>query len=25
VALLVNAVILGGWRTAFAALTNRRK
>ncbi|HEY7021085.1 MAG TPA: DUF3054 domain-containing protein [Ktedonobacterales bacterium] len=25
VALLVNAVILGGWRTAFAALTNRGK
>jgi hypothetical protein len=25
VALLANAVILGGWRTAFAALTNRGK
>jgi Protein of unknown function (DUF3054) len=25
VALLANAIILGGWRTAFAALTNRAK
>jgi hypothetical protein len=25
VALLANAIILGGWRTAFAALTNRGK